>query len=141
MPMAETPFSTVATLATKLAANSKRLEKRRLIAEYLSFLRPDEIPPAVLLLVGKIFPEREQKALNVGWATLRKALGPHRPFRRKFGVHSVVRNVPATMRSPPPNCTAVGGVPKTANAIATPNNALVEMIAPARIAPISWNAM
>jgi len=78
MPMAETPFSTVATLATKLAANSKRLEKRRLIAEYLSFLRPDEIPPAVLLLVGKIFPEREQKALNVGWATLRKALGDTR---------------------------------------------------------------
>ena len=74
MPATETPFSTFVTLAAKLAATTKRLEKRRLIADYLSFLRPDEIPPAVLLLVGKIFPEREQKALNVGWATLDKAL-------------------------------------------------------------------
>ena len=74
MAAPETPFSTIATLAAKLAATTKRLEKRRLIADYLSFLRPDEIPPAVLLLVGKIFPEREQKALNVGWATLDKAL-------------------------------------------------------------------
>ncbi len=78
MAAPETPFSTIATLAAKLGATTKRLEKRRLIADYLSFLRPDEIPPTVLLLVGKIFPEREQKALNVGWATLQKALGETR---------------------------------------------------------------
>lgn len=78
MAAPETPFSTVATLAVKLAATTKRLEKRRLITDYLSFLRPDEIPPVVLLLVGKIFPEREQKALHVGWATLQKALGDTR---------------------------------------------------------------
>ena len=48
MAAQETPFSTIATLAAKLAATTKRLEKCRLISDYLSFLRPDEIPPAVL---------------------------------------------------------------------------------------------
>jgi len=75
MAATETPFSTIADLAAKLGATTKRLEKRRLLAEYLRSIRPDEIPPATLLIVGKIFPEKEQKALNVGWATLRTAVG------------------------------------------------------------------
>ncbi len=74
MAASETPFTTIANLAAVLAGTTKRLEKRRLIADYLRSVRPDEIPAAVLLTVGKIFPEREQKALNVGWATLDKAL-------------------------------------------------------------------
>ena len=74
MATPETPFSTIATLAGTLASTSKRLEKRRQIADYLKSIRPDEIPAAVLLLTAKIFPEKEQKALNVGWATLDKAL-------------------------------------------------------------------
>ncbi len=78
MAAPETPFSTIAELAAKLEATTKRLEKRRLIADYLRSIRPDEIPPAVLLTVGKIFPEREQKALNVGWATLKSAVGETR---------------------------------------------------------------
>ena len=78
MPAPETSFSTIVDIAAKLAATTKRLEKRRLIAEYLRTLRPDEIPAAALLLVGKVFPEVEQKALNVGWATLRRALGATR---------------------------------------------------------------
>ncbi|MEK6852004.1 MAG: ATP-dependent DNA ligase [Candidatus Thermoplasmatota archaeon] len=78
MAAPETPFSTIVNIAAGLEATTKRLEKRRMIAEYLRILRPDEIPPAALLLVGKVFPEAEQKALNVGWATLRKALGATR---------------------------------------------------------------
>ncbi len=74
----ETPFATIAVLAAKLEATTKRLEKRRLIGEYLTSIRPDEIPAAALLLVGRIFPEADQKALNVGWRTLEKALGETR---------------------------------------------------------------
>ncbi|HYS72139.1 MAG TPA: hypothetical protein VEM95_06920, partial [Thermoplasmata archaeon] len=66
MAASETPFTTIANLAAVLAGTTKRLEKRRLIADYLRSVRPDEIPAAVLLTVGKIFPEREQRALNVG---------------------------------------------------------------------------
>jgi len=75
MAAAETPFSTIADLAERLAGTTKRLEKRRMLAEYLRSLRPDEIAPAVLILTARVLPESEQKALNVGWATLRKALG------------------------------------------------------------------
>ncbi len=74
MAAAETPFSTIADLAAKLQDTAKRLEKRRLIAECLRSLRPDEVAPAVLILTSRIFPESEQKALNVGWATMGKAL-------------------------------------------------------------------
>lgn len=78
MAAPETPFSTIADLAAKLGATTKRLEKRRMLADTLRSLRPDEIPAAALLIVGKIFPEAEQKALNVGWRTLSKALGETR---------------------------------------------------------------
>jgi len=78
MATTETPFLTIAHLAERLTATTKRLEKRRMIAEYLRSLRPDEIAPSVLLLTARVLPESEQKALNVGWATLRKALGSTR---------------------------------------------------------------
>src|SRR3970040_1052654 len=76
-----TPFAFVAALARQLAATSKRLEKRRLIGEFLPSLNRDEVSPAVLLIVGRIFPEADPKALNVGWATLQKALGATRQAR------------------------------------------------------------
>jgi len=69
-----TPFSTVADLAAALAATTKRLEKRRLIAAFLRALRADEVSPAVLILTGKVFAEADPKVLNVGWATTQKAL-------------------------------------------------------------------
>ena len=76
-----TPFAFVAALARQLASTSKRLEKRRLIGEFLPSLNRDEVSPAVLLIVGRIFPEADSKALNVGWATLQKALGATRQAR------------------------------------------------------------
>jgi len=72
-----TAFAALSRLCESLAATSKRLEKRRILAEFLRSLDPEEVAPAVLLLTAKILPESEQKALNVGWATLSKALeGP-----------------------------------------------------------------
>ncbi|HLA46271.1 MAG TPA: ATP-dependent DNA ligase [Thermoplasmata archaeon] len=76
-----TPFASIDALVRQLAARSKRLEKRRLIAEFLHSLNRDEVSSAVLLIVGRIFPEADSKALKVGWATLQKALGATRQAR------------------------------------------------------------
>src|SRR5207244_730369 len=70
----ETPFARLAELTTKREATPKRLEKRALLAAFLKSLRRDEVPPAVHLIVGRIFAESDSRALNVGWATLKKAL-------------------------------------------------------------------
>ncbi len=70
----ETPFAALAELTTKLEATAKRLEKRALLAAFLKSLRRDEVAPAVHLIVGRIFAESDSRALNVGWATLKKAL-------------------------------------------------------------------
>ncbi len=75
MPSLEgTPFASLVALARALEGTSKRLEKRALLAQFLRSLRRDEVPPAVHLIVGRIFAEADSRALNVGWATLRKAL-------------------------------------------------------------------
>ncbi len=70
----ETPFASLAHLARNLEATPKRLEKRALLADFLRSLRRDEVAPAVHLVVGRIFAEADERSLNVGWATLRRAL-------------------------------------------------------------------
>ena len=70
----ETPFASLAAAADAVAATPKRLEKRDLLAGFLVSLRRDEIAPAVHILAGRIFAESDERALNVGWATLRRAL-------------------------------------------------------------------
>ena len=76
-PAAETPFASLVDLTRSLRATSKRLEKRALLATFLRALRPDEVAPAVHLVVGRIFAESDERALNVGWATVSRALaGP-----------------------------------------------------------------
>src|SRR3989475_6575594 len=71
----ETAFARLAELTAKLEATTKRLEKRALLAAFLRSLRRDEVAPAVHLIVGRIFAESDARSLNVGWATLKKALG------------------------------------------------------------------
>ncbi len=70
----ETPFALLSQLAHSLEATRKRLEKRALLASFLRSLQRHEIAPASHLIVGRIFAEVDDRALNVGWATLRKAL-------------------------------------------------------------------
>jgi len=70
----ETAFSELARVCSALRATTKRLEKREIISTFLKRLRTDEVSGAVLLIIGRIFPESEGRALNVGWATLKKVL-------------------------------------------------------------------
>ena len=69
-----TPFTRLEELCRALKATTKRTEKTRLISEFLHGLEPDEIAPAVLLIVGQIFPEFDPRTLEVGWSTMKRVL-------------------------------------------------------------------
>jgi len=51
-----------------------RKEKTRLIAEFLRSLDPNEVVPAVLLIVGSVFPEFDPRTLEVGYMTMKRVL-------------------------------------------------------------------
>jgi DNA ligase-1 len=67
---ASTPFSTLATLCQQLEKTTKKLEKSALLSQFLRELRPDEIAPSVLLLLGKIFSVTDSRTLGISWRTL-----------------------------------------------------------------------
>ena len=45
------------------------------LAEYLRTLDADELPIAVVFLTGRPFPEADQRATGIGWATIANAVG------------------------------------------------------------------
>ena len=69
-----TPFSELADLCKALEATTKRKEKTRLLGDFLRRLEPEEVAPAVLLVVGSVFPEFDDRTLDVGWKTVRRVL-------------------------------------------------------------------
>lgn len=73
--MTETSLISLVEICQTLASTTKRLEKRKTISTFLKSLKPEEIGPAVLLIIGRIFPETESKALNIGYRTIQKARG------------------------------------------------------------------
>jgi DNA ligase 1 len=62
-------------LAERLAATTRTSEKTGLLAEYLRTLDDEELPIAVVFLTGRPFPEADQRATGIGWATIANALG------------------------------------------------------------------
>jgi DNA ligase-1 len=58
-------FSEFADLCRRLATTAGRLDKRRLTADYLRGLDPDEVAPAVDFLTGRAFPPTDPRTLNV----------------------------------------------------------------------------
>jgi DNA ligase-1 len=65
--MPHTPFAELARLGDQLEATTKRLEMTALIADLLQELAPEEIPPAVRMTIGQVFPEWDGRTLNVSW--------------------------------------------------------------------------
>jgi DNA ligase-1 len=65
--MTETPFARLALLGEALEQTRKRRELATLLAEFLTELAPDEVPAAVRLTIGQIFPEWDGRALNLSW--------------------------------------------------------------------------
>jgi DNA ligase-1 len=72
--MEPTPFAALCDSVAKLEKTSSRLEKRRIAAEFLKSLRPDEVEAGALLIIGRVFPDADARSLNVGWATLQRVL-------------------------------------------------------------------
>ena len=72
--MNDTPFSQLAQLGEQLEQTSKRLELAAWVARFLRSLSPDEIPPAVRLAIGQVFPEWDGRALNVSWKAVMAAV-------------------------------------------------------------------
>ncbi len=64
------PFKSLSELLEKVEATKKRLEIIDLTANYLNALSPEEIEPAVNMMVGRAFPKYSQKSLDVSWSTL-----------------------------------------------------------------------
>ena len=62
-------------LAERVAATTRTSEKTALLADYLRTLHADELPIAVVFLTGRPFPEADQRATGIGWATIANALG------------------------------------------------------------------
>ena len=63
--MSGTLFSELADLGERLERTSKRLQKAELLAEFLSALAPGEIPSAVRLIIGQVFPEWDERSLSI----------------------------------------------------------------------------
>ena len=62
-----------------LRRTRSRLEKRRVLVEYLSALSDEALPLAVTYLGGRPFPRGDGRTLSVGGATLEAALRAARP--------------------------------------------------------------
>ena len=73
--MRETPFTKLASLGEQLERTTSRLELAGLLAEFLQKLDPAEIPPALRLTIGQVFPEWDGRALNLSWKAAMKVVG------------------------------------------------------------------
>jgi DNA ligase-1 len=67
-----TPFAIFADLCEALEATTKRNEKKHHIARYLKRLDAEEIQAAVCFLIGKPFPEPDERVLDIGGRTIWK---------------------------------------------------------------------
>ena len=72
--MSEMLFSELAELGERLEQTSKRRELASLLADFLLKLSTKEIPPAVRLTVGQVFPEWDPRALNLSAKAVKQAI-------------------------------------------------------------------
>ncbi len=90
--MTETPFKSLAQLCKELESTTKRKEKTALISAFLKTLEHDELKPAILLIIGAVFPETSDKTLDVGWSTLRRVIdrgGQTTLFRHQLTINEI----------------------------------------------------
>ncbi len=60
-----TSFADFAALGRRLEASRGRLDKQRLVTDFLRRLEDEELPPAVAFLTGRAFPASDARVLNV----------------------------------------------------------------------------
>jgi len=66
----QTAFRELCELCEKLEGTAKRLLMVELVANFLKCLQPDEVEPAVSMILGRPFPKWDQRVLEISWATL-----------------------------------------------------------------------
>jgi DNA ligase-1 len=67
-------MDTFAATCEAVAATSKKLEKTRIVADYLCALGPATAPRAAQFLAGQVFPVWEERTLQLGGAQLWRAI-------------------------------------------------------------------
>ena len=72
--IAESEFRRFAELGEQIAATPAKLEKTRLLADYLEDLEPEQLRIAAIFLTGKAFAQSDQRTLQAGWAIIYRAL-------------------------------------------------------------------
>jgi len=67
-------FDAFAQVGEAIAATPAKLEKVRLLAEYLRTLHPEQLPIATVYFTGKPFPQSDLRTIQAGWAVIHRAL-------------------------------------------------------------------
>ena len=65
-----TEFRSLAELCEKLGGTTKRTLMVNYVADFLKQLQPEEVEPAISMILGRPFPKWDQRVLEVSWATL-----------------------------------------------------------------------
>ncbi|MGH8093500.1 MAG: MBL fold metallo-hydrolase RNA specificity domain-containing protein, partial [Chthoniobacterales bacterium] len=67
-------FRTFAELGEQIAATAAKLEKVRLLSEYLRALAPEQLNIATIFLTGMPFAQTDKRSLQTGWTIIYRAL-------------------------------------------------------------------
>src|SRR5437899_5165920 len=67
-------FLALANVGEAIAATPAKLEKIRLLADYLRDLASEQLPIATLYFTGRPFAQSDSRTLQVGWAVILRAL-------------------------------------------------------------------
>jgi DNA ligase-1 len=67
-------FHAFATVGEAIAATPAKLEKVRLLGEYLRTLDPAQLAIATVYFTGKPFPQSDLRTVQAGWAVIHRAL-------------------------------------------------------------------
>ncbi|MFL6588581.1 MAG: ATP-dependent DNA ligase [Chthoniobacterales bacterium] len=70
----QSEFHAFATVGEAIAATPAKLEKVRLLAEYLRSLNETQLPIATVYFTGKPFPQNDLRTVQAGWAVIHRAL-------------------------------------------------------------------
>jgi DNA ligase-1 len=67
-------FYAFAQTCWRIAADSRKLEKVRILSEYLRALRVEDVELTATWMTGRPFPATQNKVMQLGWAILRDSL-------------------------------------------------------------------
>jgi len=70
----DSEFAQFAEIGEAIGQTRAKLEKIRILAEYLRSLTSEQLPIAAIYLTGRAFPQNDLRTLQVGWAVIVRAL-------------------------------------------------------------------